>query len=116
MFETILILSFFHIFYIHKYEGECLKRAHLANTHSQGFFQGVSLGFYMSPLGVEPVLPNWKVVVVTASPPSRKLLNCYNELIIYLTPNYISYLYIIFIIRYLYYIIYIFIYLHSILC
>ena len=25
-------------FYIYKCEGGCLKRAHLANTHSQGFF------------------------------------------------------------------------------
>ena len=34
-------------------------------------FQGVSLGYYMSILGVEPAFSSWKVDVVTASPPSR---------------------------------------------
>ena len=60
------------IFYVYKCEGGCLKRAHLANTHSQGVFQGFSQGFRnMSLPGVEPVLPIWKVGVVTASPSSR---------------------------------------------
>ena len=56
-----------YFIYIYKCEGGCLKRAHLASTHSQGFFVN------MSPLGVEPVLSSWKVDVVTASPPSRTL-------------------------------------------
>ena len=50
-------------FFIYKSEGGWLKRAHLTNTHSQGFFVN------MSPPGVKPVLPSWNVV--TASPPSR---------------------------------------------
>ena len=50
----------------------CLKRVRLANTHSQGFFQGFSQGFIdVSPPGVESVLPSWKVGVVSTSPPSR---------------------------------------------
>jgi len=50
-------------------------RAHLANTHSQGFSQGFLSGFInMSPPGVEPVLPSWKVSVVTDSPPSTTSL------------------------------------------
>ena len=61
--------------YIYKCEGGCLKRAHLTNTHSQGFF--------MSPPGVEPVLPSWKIGAVTAWPPSRSLaclaLKLYND-------------------------------------
>ena len=59
-------------FYVFECEGGCLKRAHLDNTHSQGFFKGFSEGFLnMSPPGVEPALSSWKVGVVTASPPSR---------------------------------------------
>ena len=51
-------------------------RAHLANTHSQGFFKVFLWVFVnMSLPGVELVLPSWKVGVVTASPPSKTFIN-----------------------------------------
>ena len=34
-------INFFFL-YIYKNKGGCLKRAHLANTHSQGFFINIS--------------------------------------------------------------------------
>ena len=46
---------------------------HTLLTHSQGFFVN------MSPLGVEPVLSNWKVSTVTTSPPSRTIFSTYNR-------------------------------------
>ena len=58
--------------YYSKYEGGCLKRAHLANTNSQGFYQGFSQGLNTSPPGIEPVLSSWKVV--TALPRSRRFI------------------------------------------
>ena len=47
-----------------------LKESTLLTRILRGF-QGVSLSFYMSLPGVEPVLPSWKAGVVTVSPPSR---------------------------------------------
>ena len=43
------------------------RRVPKESTTRQHTFSG-------SPLGVEPVLPNWKVGVVTASPPSRTFI------------------------------------------
>ena len=37
-----VILKFNLMIYIHKYEGGCLKKAHLANSHFKGFYKYIS--------------------------------------------------------------------------